>query len=336
VLVASRGQRSTLPEAMRLGFAASLTKPLRRDAMGPALAALTQRGERPVTQAPARAPSAGLRTKYQAVSIEEAKAAGTLILVAEDNPTNQIVMRNLMTRLGYTIEIAGNGIEALDMLHRRSYGLLITDCHMPEMDGYELTTRLRSEEAGSGRHLPVIALTGDALAGAAQYCLDVGMDDYLTKPVSIQLLDGAIKRWLPAAAELRRETVEGDAGQAAAEPSPAPFVPNVLKDIFGELSDDAFDLFDRFVDGAHDSLRNLRDALGRADYAAAREVAHRAGSGAKSVGAAEFAQICTTMESLLVGQRVAEAQGLLDKLSPALARAAQTVATVRSSGIQPG
>ncbi len=93
---------------------------------------------------------------------------------------------------------------------------------MPEMDGYELTTRIRADEGESGAHLPIVALTGDALAGAAQYCLDIGMDDYLSKPVAIDLLDTTVQRWLPAAAALRRPAAGGAAKMLPSMPSPVP------------------------------------------------------------------------------------------------------------------
>jgi CheY-like chemotaxis protein len=205
VLVASRAQRSTRPEAIRRGFVRTITKPLRRDSLGPAVAAVV--GRDPSGAAAAAEQGAAVLCDWAPPPTDEALAAGALILVAEDNPTNQLVMKKLMARLGYAIDMAANGAEALDKYLQRPYGLLIADCHMPEMDGYELTTRIRAEEQGGDAHLPIIALTGDALAGAAQYCFDVGMDDYLSKPVSIDLLDATIQRWLPGAAALRRPRV---------------------------------------------------------------------------------------------------------------------------------
>ncbi|MBS7456709.1 ATP-binding protein [Coralloluteibacterium stylophorae] len=118
------------------------------------------------------------------------------ILVAEDHPTNQALVRRQLDRLGYDCDVVGDGREALQRLQDGDYALLITDCHMPGMDGYELTRQLRTQEAGSGRHLPVIAMTANALPSEITRCLAVGMDDHLGKPVRLRRLDDMLARWL--------------------------------------------------------------------------------------------------------------------------------------------
>ncbi|KAF0109591.1 MAG: two-component system NarL family capsular synthesis sensor histidine kinase RcsC [Rhodospirillaceae bacterium] len=140
---------------------------------------------------------------FRPPSPETALATGTLLLVAEDNPTNQTVISMQLERPGYVADVVEDGLEAWKMLQNKPYGLLLTDCHMPEMDGYALTQRIRDQERQEGGHLPVVALTADAVAGTAQRCQAVGMDHYLKKPVSWQDLDSAIQSWLPAAASLR-------------------------------------------------------------------------------------------------------------------------------------
>jgi len=385
VLVASRSQRERLEEEVMRPFLLTLARPLRREALKIGLANHIQRESvdgvpgqpaRPLQPFEAPKPAAAKRVKWRPVSAEEALAAGALILIAEDNPTNQIVMKNLMNRLGYCIDVAANGVEALTMLAKRSYGLLITDCHMPEMDGYELTKQLRADELSSGRlRLPIVALTGDALAGAAQYCLDVGMDDYLSKPVAIDLLDQAVQRWLPAAASLR-QPLDSDVAPAAESPvappvpavvaphlmspaavaphlmSPAavaphfmsspvpplrpppamapPFMPAALKDVFGSLNEDAFDLYSRFLDQTGRSSQAIRDAIGRADYIAAAAIADRSRTAAECVGAGELAQLCG---QLTAGLRSADPMvpELLDRLPSALTRARQSADLVRSA-----
>ena len=233
------------------------------------------------------------------------------------------------------------------MLDARPYKLLITDCHMPEMDGYELTKRLRLDEQSKKRpRLPIVALTGDALQGAAQFCLDVGMDDYLSKPVGIDLLDQAVQRWLPAASALR-QPIDPDAVSAkpvkpALAPAPAatvemppvpaapPFVPAALRDVFGSLNEDAFELYSRFLDQAGRSSDAIRDAVGRADYIAAAAIADRSRTAAECVGAGELAQLCG---QLTVSLRHADpaVPDLLDRLPPALVRARKSAAEARAA-----
>src|SRR5690606_27117735 len=112
----------------------------------------------------------------KAPTIEEALARGELILLAEDNPTNQDVTRRQLASLGYACEIAEDGAEALEAYKRRNYALLLTDCHMPVMDGYELARQIRVLEQGQSRRLPIIAVTASALQREAHNCFAAGMD----------------------------------------------------------------------------------------------------------------------------------------------------------------
>jgi signal transduction histidine kinase/CheY-like chemotaxis protein len=117
------------------------------------------------------------------------------VLVVEDNPVNQLVAAEMLKRLGLHADVAGNGAEALEVLDRLPYDLILMDCQMPVMDGFEATRRLRKTD---GPRLPVIAMTANAIRGDRERCLDAGMDDYLPKPVRISELKAMMRRWLPA------------------------------------------------------------------------------------------------------------------------------------------
>jgi len=116
------------------------------------------------------------------------------VLVAEDNPINQALVAAQLDKLGYACDVVANGKEALDALERRDYGLLITDCHMPLMDGYELARAVRRRENHSGRHLLVLAMTANAMPGELERCTSAGMDDFLPKPVRIPELRAKLGR----------------------------------------------------------------------------------------------------------------------------------------------
>ncbi|GEM_PF-851707 len=118
------------------------------------------------------------------------------ILLVEDTPTNQKVITYQLQLLGYQINCVNNGQEALNELHRQPYDLVLMDCLMPVLDGYEATRRVRQEE-GQSRHTIIIAMTAHAFDQDRQKCLDVGMDDYISKPVTIETLDAVLSRWLP-------------------------------------------------------------------------------------------------------------------------------------------
>lgn len=135
-----------------------------------------------------------------APGIAQARAQGQLVLVAEDEPINRTVCQRQLAMLGYACELAENGAQALQMWRNGRYALLISDMNMPEMDGYELARQIRAQEALSGRpRMPIVALTANALKGESQHALAAGMDDYLTKPTSLELLRAALQRWMPAA-----------------------------------------------------------------------------------------------------------------------------------------
>ena len=127
------------------------------------------------------------------VTREHALNNGQLILVAEDHPTNQMVIQRQLEKLNYHADFVDDGLQALKAIENHNYGLLLTDCHMPHLDGYELTKTLRSQN----NHIPIIALTANALTGESEHCTSLGMDDFLTKPVSINLLKQVIEKFLP-------------------------------------------------------------------------------------------------------------------------------------------
>ena len=129
------------------------------------------------------------------LSVANARAQGRLILVAEDDTTNQKVILRQLAVLGYAGEIASNGAEALQMWRRGGYALVLTDLHMPMMDGYELVAAIRREEA-SAKRVPVLALTANALHGEAERATQAGMDGYMTKPVPLARLLDILNRWI--------------------------------------------------------------------------------------------------------------------------------------------
>ncbi|MEO5373222.1 MAG: ATP-binding protein [Alphaproteobacteria bacterium] len=249
---------------------------------------------------------------YQAPSVDEARARGALILVAEDNTINQTVIGTLLGKLGYAIQIVSNGREAWDAIKTGTYGLLLTDCHMPEMDGYSLTSIIRaSERTRGGKRLPVIALTADAFAGAGQRCQSSGMDACLTKPIEREALDRAIRQHLPVAIELRKPVDRGGDKPTAVISNPAPhndaddkpaipildltYLANVVdndEDMLGALLSDLLAMMPSLLD-------EMLAALDAGEFDRARKVAHNAKGALKSTGAFELADVCEKIQFAL-------------------------------------
>ena len=136
------------------------------------------------------------------------------VLVVEDNATNQLVIEGLLRALGITVDLAGNGKEAISTLQSVSkHDLVFMDCQMPVLDGYQATRKIRSKESGvTNSEIPIIAMTANAMAGDRQKCLDVGMNDYLSKPIEADKVINMLKKWLPteSKAEEKQLEVEGD------------------------------------------------------------------------------------------------------------------------------
>ena len=149
------------------------------------------------------AAEASVRGRRKAPTVEEARAEGTLLLVADDHATNRVLLLRQLDLLGYAAETAEDGRKALERWHAGGIAAVITDCNMPEMDGYEFTRTLRGIEesrgikAGDRKRTPVIACTANALSGDAEACLKAGMDDFVPKPVELDKLASVMDRWLP-------------------------------------------------------------------------------------------------------------------------------------------
>jgi CheY-like chemotaxis protein len=112
----------------------------------------------------------------------------------EDNVVNQKMVVRMLEKMGCSVDVAGNGLEAVRMVEQLSYDLVFMDCQMPEMDGYEATAEIRRRQ-GSSKHTPIVAMTANAMQGDRERCIDAGMDDYVAKPVKKEAVSEAIEKW---------------------------------------------------------------------------------------------------------------------------------------------
>ena len=122
------------------------------------------------------------------------------VLVAEDNPVNQRVAVRMLERLGLGADVASDGHEAVQSYVRQPYAVILMDCQMPELDGFEATAQIRARE-GTGRRTPIVAMTASAMRGDRERCLEAGMDDYISKPITIESLYAVLERWLSLTAD---------------------------------------------------------------------------------------------------------------------------------------
>jgi two-component system, sensor histidine kinase and response regulator len=331
MVVPHAAQAQAARDARAAGLFAALSKPLRRSVLWRTIAAAAGRGTLEEEDRDERVVEV-----YVPPSIEEAANANALILVAEDNPTNQLVIRRLMERLGYAIHLAEHGLEAWERMQVRDYGLLLTDCHMPEMDGYELTERVRNWEKGGLTRIPIVALTADAFSGTAARCRECGMDAFLAKPIDLAQLDATIRRLLPQAVPLRRRrVVEADAESPVAAPQSEPEDGQLaildlspLREIFGSITDEARELLTLFIDTTRPLLTDMDNAVVAGDTAAAREAAHSGKGAGNSAGAYRFGKICAEIEAACTQGEMDRVVARVPAMHAAFADVVQAVAEV--------
>ncbi|MDH5479237.1 MAG: ATP-binding protein [Nitrosomonas sp.] len=228
------------------------------------------------------------------ISRKEAIQQGTLILVAEDNDINQKVIKQQLILLGYTADIANDGCEALKRLQSSQYALLLTDLHMPEMDGFELTRNIRSKETNK-EHIPIIALTANALKGEREHCLSTGMDAYLSKPVQLEELQSIIEKYL----HINKPTSETKAIPKATAETDTTIIPvniHVLEEFIGDDPVTIKEMLHEFRTDAEKTTTELHAAYQAKQFTTVGSIAHKLKSSSRSVGALVLGELCAEIE----------------------------------------
>jgi signal transduction histidine kinase/DNA-binding response OmpR family regulator len=226
------------------------------------------------------------------VSRDEALKQGRLILVAEDNETNQKVIAQQLAVFGISADIANNGQEALERWRSGDYALLLTDLHMPKMDGYQLTTAIRATES-ENQHIPIIALTANIVKEDAERCRIAGMDDHMSKPARLKDLRAMFEKWLPIP---RLDTSASPDTRAEEDPTNGPLDLNVLKNIVGHDPVVINDLLQTFRTSAAQITGELKLACENSQMKQAGKLGHKLKSAAYSFGAVKLGSLSEAIE----------------------------------------
>jgi len=346
VMLSSRDQRGDGRALEQAGFDAFYTKPIKRNALRRMLVRLFEE------RMPASAAAPAQTTPARSGDASGAPPRTLRVLLAEDNPTNQKVAVSMLKRLGHHADVVGNGGEALDALKLLPYDLVLMDVQMPEMDGLEATRRYRALEAGTSRHLPIIAMTAHVSLSDRERCLAAGMDDFITKPVQRETLGKVIAANIDKIEP--RETMSrisespeqsppqvpeaGTAAAASAGAAPAQSPGAGAEPASGAAGDGGFrvelmverldndeeiarEIADIFVSSSRELLDELSAAVSNGDAQGVRARAHSIKGSAGNIGAAALQQLAASIECAGRDADLATAERLL----PSLRRSLQQV-----------
>ena len=278
VMMTSLGRDLDAAERAACGLSACVHKPLRRTALLAAVTtALTGRSAPAQRQASAAPGVRRPRNPFR-------------VLLAEDNPVNQKVAFSQLERLGYECDLAANGMEVLEAVKRRPYDLILMDCQMPEMDGFQATAEVRRIE-GDLRRTPIVAMTANALEGDREKCLAAGMDGYIPKPVRLEKLAEALAQWDTSL----NAAVIGDLKALAGDDNPA-FLAELANTYLADLPG---------------RLEAIGAAAAAKDAEALRQAAHSLKGSSGNMGAQRLQKLCLLLETAARNGALDEAPGLV-------------------------
>ncbi len=296
VLLTSLGAAGQAARAA--GFDAQISKPIRAHELHAALAAALRSGFDPTATHPGRV-----------VPAEPPSGLIGRVLLAEDNPVNQQVALAMLEQLNLRADLAQDGLEAINAWSNHRYDLILMDCHMPGVDGFEALKRIRSQEARAGGKTPptpIVAVTANALAGDREICLEAGFNDYLAKPFRVSELRAMLSRWLPsdtdpaASQPTDRPTQHAGVPPSVEEPSDPIIDRSVLDSIraIGGKDNRALlaKVISKYFESAPELLERIRQAHARGDHEALRLASHTLKSSSANLGANRLAQLCREVE----------------------------------------
>ena len=243
------------------------------------------------------------------------------VLVAEDNAVNQQVAAGMLERAGHEAVVAANGREALALLEREAFDLVLMDVQMPELDGLETTAAIRERERVTGGHLPIVAVTAHAMKGDAERCLAAGMDGYLAKPLQPRELEAAI------ASVVAPEGADGPAAAASASPPPAGVVdfPRLLERVGGDRKALA-QLVRIFRTDSPKQAARIRKAIETGDAPALRSAAHAVKGAVSNFAAPAATEAALRLQRMGDTGHLAGAEGALDRLEQEIGRVLEALA----------
>ncbi|MDC3413497.1 response regulator [Terrihalobacillus insolitus] len=292
-------------QRLRSGYTTYLHKPVKQTQLRDCIVGLMNQKAKSVT---ASNPPDAITDTNQSDSpnpTKKQKANSPFILLVEDNPVNQKVARYQLNKLGYTVDTATNGKEAIQKIHQHFYSIVFMDIQMPEMDGIEATKAIR-EIQGEKRHITIIAMTANAMQTDKERYLQAGMNDYLSKPVTIELLEKILSKWL------KKEQNTDD--QHTEKNSEAPIDLEKLKSVYGDDNDAIKEFLNVFVTTTPELLDQLQNYLQMQDSKQASKAAHGLKGSSAVVEATQMVSLSNAIEQSAKQNNWSRAEKLFKKL----------------------
>jgi two-component system, sensor histidine kinase and response regulator len=306
IMLASHGCRGDASKMKNVGFAAYLTKPVDEAQLYECISIITDTEKQASGEAPQE-----IITRH---SISEERKHRIRILVAEDDVINQKVVSSILGRIGYRAKVVTNGKEALRELEQGSYDLVLMDCQMPVMDGYEATYEIRNPDSKVTDHgVPVIALTGHVLDGDMEKCIQAGMDDYLAKPVKPQELASMIEKWLS-----NQEQTQGKEAAASNIDTDDVFDLSVLMSNLSEDKSLVYNILQDFCAYLPDKISALKHAYATNDAPLVRHEAHTIKGSSANIGAIAVQNIARQIENAAKSGDLTNTEPLIEELDTQL------------------
>lgn len=325
IMLTSVGLGSSAKIAADGTISAYLTKPIRQSDLCSSLLAVMYRHKEQIDG----------QAVVQDIPAQERQQLDLRVLVVEDNETNQEVVQSMLEKFGSKVHLCSNGKQAVEAVSENAYDMILMDCQMPVMDGYQAATAIRRMEAKDGlkNRIPIIALTGNALEGDREKCLSAGMDDYLSKPFKLDEFYKILKRWsqekIPAATEkiltniqtgkevgpVKLKTEETAVEVAIHDESIDQKVLNGLRELQIEGKPDVLvRIITAFLNSSELLVASLPEALAVGDFVAVKNSAHSLKSTSANVGAMQLSCLSKELEMLHMEHSFANATDLVKNI----------------------
>jgi two-component system, sensor histidine kinase and response regulator len=332
IMLTAYGREEVSKEAEKVGLDAFLVKPMNTSVLFETIMEVFGGEVGKLQRKKAFQPSAEEETKVLA------KIQGANILLVEDNAINQEIANELLEQAGFSVSVANNGSEAVAMVEEKKYDIVLMDCQMPIMDGYEATRTIRKKKLFA--NLPIVAMTANAMQGDREKCINAGMNDHVSKPINVKNLYSALVKWIPP-----REKGTKDNNVSVAETKVGEvFIPELEGidtqaglSIVGGNAVLYRKLLIRFFNDFVDTSQEIRKMLDSEEKETAERLVHTVRGVAANIGAKELATISETLETKIAKGKKGIDEKLFNEFSDALNRVHDSLkvlnpATEKSNG----